>query len=324
MKKFIDKIINYMISNFLKESNFEKKVTEPTLRKKFAYLESWVSIISNLILAVLKVIMGLALNSISLLADAAHTSADVATSVVVLLGFKFSSSPADEKHPYGHGRIEFIATLVISIMLILVGIEFGKSSYTRLIENTAVKGSYSVAVIMVISALFKELLSQFSIELGNRTNASALIADAWHHRTDAIASVLVAIAIIASKFGYYKIDAIFGLGVSALILYTGIAIALDPISKLIGEVPEDDELKDIENYALSVCGVLSIHKINVHSYGSYREVSLHIQVDDNMSLIEAHDISEQVEKVLSENTPCSRVTVHVEPLNNLYYDKVFS
>ncbi len=312
MNKFVSKSVNFMIAKFLKDFKLDRKVTDPNLRKKYAYLEAWVSIIGNLFLSIVKILLGLMLNSISLLADAAHTAADVITSVVVLLGFKISSSPADKKHPYGHGRIEFIASLIISVMLLFVGVEFGKSSYNRFVANTAVKGSYTVAIIMIFGAIFKEWMSQFSIELGNRTNASALIADAWHHRTDGIASVLVAIAIVASQFGYYKVDSIFGLGVSALIIYTGIKIANDSISKLIGEAPEGDELKNIESSALSILGVSSIHKVNIHDYGSYKEISLHIQVNDDLTLIKAHDISEEVERAIEKNTG-SKVIVHVEP-----------
>lgn len=313
MNNLITKSTNFMLRKFVKSSEPDKKVTDPQLRRKYAYLEAYVSVAGNLLLAGVKIVLGLMLNSISLLADAAHTAADVLTSIVVLIGFKLSSTPADEKHPYGHGRAEFIATLVISAMLLIVGFEFGKSSYARLLSNTAVRGSYAVALVMLLGAAFKEWMAGFSIDLGNRTNASALVADAWHHRTDAIASVLVAIAIIASKFGYYKVDAIFGLIVSALIIYTGITISKDSISKLIGEVPEEEELQSIESVAKSVSGVSSIHKINVHNYGCYKEISLHVQVNNDMSLVKAHDISEQVERTIEANIEC-RATVHIEPL----------
>jgi cation diffusion facilitator family transporter len=316
MSDFTIKTVDFMIKKFVKDPTLDRKVTDPTLRKKYAYLEAWVSIVGNFVLALIKVLLGLMLNSISLLADAAHTASDVLTSVVVLLGFKISSSPADKKHPYGHGRVEFIASLIISVMLLFIGIEFGKSSYTRLTANVAVKGSYVVALIMVLGALLKEWMARFSVELGTRTDSSALIADAWHHRTDGIASILVAVAIVASQFGYYRVDAIFGLLVSALIIYTGISIAIDSTSKLIGEVPEDEVLKDIENTALQVAGVSGVHKINIYNYGSYEEICLHVQVEDDFSLVKAHDISEEVERVIEEKTN-SRVTVHVEPLSDL-------
>jgi cation diffusion facilitator family transporter len=313
MGDIVKKSTEYMLTHFVKDNELADSVTDYEMRKKYAYLEAWVSIIGNLILAAIKILLGIALNSISLLADAAHTASDVLTSVVVLLGFKVSSSPADEKHPYGHGRIEFLATLIIAVMLIIVGIQFGKTSYERFIANSIVKGSYSVALVMLIGALFKEWMSRFSIELGMRINSSALIADAWHHRTDAIASVLVAIAIVASGFGYYKVDAIFGLGVSALIIYTGIGIARESASKLIGEAAEKDMIVSIKECALNVPGVIGIHKINVHDYGAQKIISLHIQVDKTMSLIKAHDISEQVERVIEEANVGSKAIVHVEP-----------
>lgn len=313
MKELISRSTDFMIRSFIKGAKVEKRVTEPELRRKYAYLEAYVSVAGNLLLAAVKVVLGLALNSISLLADAAHTASDVLTSIVVLFGFKISSTPADEKHPYGHGRVEFIATLVISVMLLIVGFEFGKSSYTRLVSNTAVKGSYMVAFIMILGAIFKEWMAGFSVDLGRRTNASALMADAWHHRTDGIASVLVAVAIVASEFGFYIVDAIFGILVSVLIIYTGFNISKDSVSKLIGEVPESEELQSIEDIARNVSGVSGIHKINVHNYGCYKEISLHVQVDNGMSLVMAHDISEQVERCIESSLDC-RATVHIEPM----------
>lgn len=308
----INRITDRFILTFIKDVKPEQKVTDSVKRKKYAYLEAYVSIIGNLLLAAIKVVLGLFLNSISLLADAAHTAADVLTSIVVLLGFKLSSSPADEKHPYGHGRIELIATLAISMMLFIVGFEFAKSSYDRLIANTEVKGSYIIALIMVLGAIFKEWMARFSIDLGNRTSSSTLLADAWHHRTDGIASILVAVAIIASDFGYYKVDAIFGLMVSALIIYTGYNISKDSISQIIGEIPSECEINDIKNIALTVSGVRSIHKVNVHSYGFHKEISLHVQVNKEMSLVRAHDISEEVERTIEANMDCKAI-VHVEP-----------
>lgn len=313
MNNLVTKSSDHLIVKFIKNVKPENKVSDPIIRRKYAYLEAYVSIVVNLLLAVIKVILGLLLNSISLLADAAHTASDVLTSIVVLLGFKLSSSPADKKHPYGHGRIEFIATLIISIMLFIVGVEFGKSSYTRLISNAEVKGSIIVVIIMILGALIKEWMARFSIDLGNRTSSSALVADAWHHRTDGIASILVAVAIITSYYGYYKVDAIFGLLVSALIIYTGVSISSSAISQIIGEVPAEDELNDIASIALSVSGVSCVHKVNVHSYGCHKEISLHVQVDNAMSLMKAHDISEQVERTIEANMDC-RAIVHIEPL----------
>lgn len=286
------------------------RIDNPDQRRQVAYLEAWISIAGNIFLAAIKTIFGLMLNSISMLADAVHTASDVLTSLVVIIGFKMSALPADSKHPHGHGRIEFIATLIIALMLLAVGIKFGYDSYQRYVINTPVAGSYIIAAIMVLAAIFKELMSRFSIELGNRISSSALIADAWHHRTDAIASVLVAIAIIASTLGYYRVDAVLGFAVSVLIIWTGIEIFLDSCSKLIGEC-DDSQLETINELARTVPGVISTHDIAVHDYGSQKIISLHIEVDGTLPLIEAHEIADKVEATINNNL-YALTTVHLD------------
>ncbi|HHY13886.1 MAG TPA: cation transporter [Thermoanaerobacterales bacterium] len=313
MDRLVQKSIEILLRIFIKDTVQPNKVTDADMRRKYAYLEAFVSISGNFILAIVKVIMGLLLNSISLLADAVHTASDVLTSIVVLIGFKFSSVPADEKHPYGHGRMEFIASFIIAAILIWVGIEFGKTSYVRLISNIPVKGSLPVAGIMVLGGIFKEWMAQFSIELGERTESAALIADAWHHRTDGIASIIVAIAIIASKYGYYKADAILGMGVSALIIYTGIIIAVESGSKLIGEAASEETINSIASYALSIPGVQDVHDIHVHDYGGHKMISLHIKVDSNLPFVKAHEISSQVEDTIKNKTHCEAI-VHIDPV----------
>ena len=309
MDRFIGGITDYLLKSTVERSNTQP-TDKPEYRKKVAYLEAWVSIIGNIILAAIKMVFGIMLNSISMLADAVHTASDVLTSLVVILGFKMSSIPADEKHPYGHGRIEFIATLLIALMLLAVGVKFGFDSYQRYLVNTPVSGNYLVVIFMVAAALFKELMSRFSIELGNRIDSPALIADAWHHRTDAIASVLVALAIFASQFGYYRVDAILGFAVSILIIWTGIEIFLDSCSKIIGE-SDDSQLERIDELAHAIPGVISTHSIAVHDYGTHKMISLHIEVEGSLPLIRAHDIADKVEDVINEDL-YAVTTVHLD------------
>ena len=287
-------------------------MSDPKLRSQYAFLEAGVSIAGNLVLAVLKVILGLAMNSISLLADAVHTASDVLTSIVVMLGFKIAQMPADEKHPFGHGRVEFLSTLVIAGLLTYVGVEFGKSSYSRLMAGVPVKGSLVVAVVMVVGALAKEWMTRFALHLGKMANAQALIGDAWHHRTDAIASVLVAIAIVASMYGYHWVDAVLGLAVSALIIYTGIELAVSSASSLIGErAPKqlEDQIEDVVGNCSEVKGY---HNVMIHDYGGRKSVSLHILVDRDLSLIKSHDIATEIENALRATIP-GDIVVHVEP-----------
>ncbi len=302
----------WFIRKYTAQTVVEANVVDPDVRTQYAYLEAWVSIIGNLFLSIVKIALGLFLNSISLLADAAHTAADVLTSVVVLAGFRMAKAPADEKHPFGHGRVEFLSSLLIAVLLLLVGAQFGWSSYQRFVAGTPVKGSVIVAIIMLFGAAFKEWMTRFATYLGIKANAQALIGDAWHHRTDAIASGLVAIAIIASGYGYYWVDAVLGMGVSALILYTGLALALTASSSLIGEQAPESLVADISETVMNCRGVKGLHKVVVHDYGGRKAVSLHIEVGDDLSVVESHRIASDVEEAVRSRLPAD-IVVHVEP-----------
>lgn len=311
MDRLTASFTNFMINKTLKEVPVQGSIDNPEQRNKVAYLEAWFSIVGNLVLAIIKGILGIMVNSISLIADAVHTASDVLTSIVVIAGFKLAALPADSEHPHGHGRIEFIATLIISILLAGVGVKFGIDSYERLVANTPVAGSYFVVIVMLLAGLFKELMSRFSIDLGERISSSTLMADAWHHRTDAIASVLVAVAILASRFGYYWVDAVLGFCVSALIIWTGIEIFRESCSKLIGE-NDPQQVEQIKRLALAIPGVMATHDICVHDYGANKVVVVHIEVNKELSLVKAHDIAAQVQDNINQKLYTSSTTVHVD------------
>lgn len=302
----------YLVKRFTDQDDPWSPVSDPEMRSKYAFLEAGVSIVGNLVLAIIKVIFGLAMNSISLLADAVHTASDVLTSIVVILGFKIAQMPADEKHPFGHGRVEFLSTLVIAGLLTYVGVEFGKSSYSRLMTEVPVKGSIAVAIVMVVGALVKEWMTRFALHLGKMANAQALIGDAWHHRTDAIASLLVAVAIVASMHGYHWVDAVLGLAVSALIIYTGIELAISSASSLIGERAPKELENQIRDVVANCSEVRDFHEVMIHDYGGRKSVSLHILVDSGLSLVESHDIATEIEHALKIRIP-GDIVVHVEP-----------
>ena len=283
-------------------------------RARIGFLEAWVSIVSNLLLAGFKVAFGLYLNSISLLADAVHTASDVITSVVVLLGFRAARAPADAEHPYGHGRVESIATLIIAMLLVVVGFEFAGSSISRFVGGEAVRGNLAVAAILVLSGVFKEVLARFSEYLGHKIDSSTLIADGWHHRTDAIASVLVAIALVASRLGYPKVDAVLGLAVAMLIVYTGWELGRKSGSELIGQGAAPVVLSQITETVAAIDGVEGVHGIRLHNYGAGQSlVSLHIEVRQDLHVGESHAIAERVEATLADRMGIE-ATVHVEPL----------
>lgn len=285
---------------------------EPS-RKDIGYLEAWVSIIGNILLFIVKFFSGLSLNSISLIADAFHSLSDVLTSVIVLLGFKMGSKPADEEHPFGHGRVEQIATLIIAILLLLVAYDFGKTSIQRLLNPQLVETNIFIVIFMVVSALFKEWMARFSIFLGLKIHSDTLIADAWHHRSDAIASLLVGVGLIFIRYGKYYIDSILGLGVVALLAWVGIDLLKTSVDFLIGKAPDKELIERIREIVLSVPGVLNLHDVLVHDYQSDKFVTLHIEVEDYLSAKEAHRIALEVQDRLRKKLKSSNISVHIDP-----------
>lgn len=295
----------WLLTRFSPEKNLS--------RKRIGYLEAWVSIIGNVLLFLLKLLIGVAINSLSLIADAFHSLSDVLTSIVVLVGFKFGEKPADKEHPFGHGRIEIIATLIIAFLLIVVTYDLGKSAVLRIISPQKVKFSSIAIIFMITSAGFKEWMASFSIFLGKKINASSLIADAWHHRSDAIASLLVGLGLIFMRFNLYLIDGILALGVAILIGWIAVRLIITSSSTLIGEAPDLELINKISQISLSVPGVLNIHDIYVHDYNTNKVISLHVEVNDNLLADVAHEIATTVEEKIKEKTHAYNVTAHIDP-----------
>jgi len=283
------------------------------LRKRIGYLEAWVSIIGNVLLFLLKLLIGIAINSLSLIADAFHSLSDVLTSIVVLVGFKFGEKPADKEHPFGHGRIEIIATLIIAFLLIVVTYDIGKSAILRIISPQKVKFSSIAIIFMIASAGFKEWMASFSIFLGKKINASSLIADAWHHRSDAIASLLVGLGLIFMRFNLYLIDGILAVCVAILIGWIAVRLIITSSNTLIGEAPDSKLINKISQISLSVPGVINMHDIYVHDYNTNKIISLHVEVNDNLLADAAHEIATTVEEKIKEKTHAYNVTAHIDP-----------
>lgn len=289
---------------------FSRKIRS---REYLGYLEAYISIVGNIFLFLVKLLAGLSLNSISLIADAFHSLSDVLTSIVVFLGFKLGSKPADEEHPFGHGRIEQIATLVIAFMLLIVAYDLGKASIERIMNPVKIGSNIAVVIFMIASAGFKEWMARLSIYLGKKINSETLIADAWHHRSDAVASFLVGLGLIFVKFNLFYIDGILGLVVVILLGVVGIELIKSSVDFLLGKAPDRDLLNRIRDITLSVPGVLDLHDILVHDYQSSKVISLHIEVEDSLSAKDAHRIALEVQDRLKKKLKESNISVHIDP-----------
>ncbi|BCS94400.1 cation diffusion facilitator transporter [Desulfoluna limicola] len=288
--------------------------SDPDVRAHYGAFEGWVSIIGNTLLFAIKLVIGLAVNSAALIADAIHTLTDSATSAVVIVGFKMSRKPSDSKHPFGHGRIEPVATLIIAILLFVAGFELLKQSVASIMSPTVGVASYGTIAIVFATALAKEIMARFSFILGDHIDSDTLKADALHHRTDAFSTLLVIVALIASHFGYLQMDGIMGIGVSLAIFASAWAIAREAVNPLIGEAPPKNLLDDIEGACRAVSHVLGVHDIVVHNYGENRIVSLHIEVPHHLSATAVHEIAEDVEESVGRITG-GMVVVHMDPIN---------
>ena len=282
-------------------------------RWRTASLEGWVSIAVNVLLALVKALAGIVSGSIALIADAIHSLSDVATSAVILFSYRLARRPCDEEHPFGHGRAESTATLVVAVLLAVAGVELAKSAFARLLHPRPVQASAWVLGLVLGTVVVKEALAQFSFRLGRRIDSSALAADGWHHRTDAISSLLVLAAIFLSAHGLPWADGAMGILVGLFILYLGIQIARRAGSELLGEPPDREFVERVKNVALQHPDVLDAHDVIVHTYGPRRIVSLHVGVPETLDLRRAHEIAEEVEAAVTREL-LTHTTVHVDPV----------
>ena len=291
----------------------EQRDSSKYYRNKIGIFQGWVSASVNLLLFLFKLFIGLITGAVSLIADAIHTLSDVITSLIVIWGFNQAKKPADVRHPYGHGRAEYIATLIISILLCVAGIEFIETAIDRIQNPILIKSDLWMVIVLGLTIIIKEITARYAKFLSSKIASGLLHADAWHHRTDAISSFLVMIALIAGNYGYPSIDGWVGLLVALILIYTGFDIARDSIDDLIGTPPDPSELENIREVVIGVPGSLGVHDISVHSYGNEKFVSVHAEINAKKTAAEAHDISEEIESRLKK-TMGVEPTVHLDPV----------
>ena len=270
----------------------------------------------NLLLAGTKFVLGILGHSQAVVADAVHSLSDMGTDLLVLFGIKIWSAPADEEHPYGHQRIETIVTLLISILLAVVAFEIGWHAIERLGEPENRPPLLLAIIGPLVSIIAKEILFRKTRAVGKKIHSSALIANAWHHRSDALSSIpaliMVGVAALAPQWAF--LDAVGAVIVALLILKVAWEIASPALSELSERGAADDDVKAIGKLANSIDGVCSVHRIRTRRLGAGWFVDLHVMVDGELSVREGHDIATAVQFLLLEKGPSvADVTVHIEP-----------
>ena len=308
---------NFLFKWFIK--NYEN-TRDPKVRDDYGKLAGIVGIISNTILCTMKILIGLISGSISIVADGINNLADGASSIITLLGFKLASLPEDEEHPYGHARIEYIAGMAVSVMILLVGFELGKSSLEKIITPEPLEFSWTVVIVLLIAIAIKVWQAIFNISTGKKINSLALIATGTDSRNDVISTVVVLLGILIGHFFNVMVDGYFGLAVAVFILWSGVSLIKETISPLLGEAPDEELVSQIEAMAMAYDGAIGIHDLIVHNYGPGKVfASMHIEVDSSVDVMESHDLIDTIEKNLSESLNIL-LTVHMDPvdINNPY------
>ncbi|USS40277.1 cation diffusion facilitator family transporter [Thermococcus aggregans] len=271
-----------------------------------------VSIFGNILLAILKVLVGLMYSSLALISDGIHSLSDVVTSVIGYIGVKISSKPADKTHPFGHSRFEPLFALFIGMGLFLVAYEIGKDALERIFVGYVIEVNSLMFAVVVVSILSKEAMTQYSLRVGRKLNNQILIADAYHHRSDALSSVAVLIGLLFQKLGFGYGDALAGLIVALMIGKAAVEIVLRNVHYLTGTSPPFELCEKIKKTALEVEGVIGVHDLRAHYVGPKLHVELHIEVPPHLTLKEAHDISEEVKKRIENLDEVEVAFVHVD------------
>ncbi len=293
----------------------EEKIDDPETRSRYAYREALVSIAGNIGLAAAKILIGMMVFSVAIIADGVHTMSDVGTSFIVILGAKASKKAPDSEHPFGHGRYEYIASLVIYLALIAVGIELLITSVGRVLDRSepAIGGlTIPAYAVLMAGILVKEAMARYSFSLAKKTDSNMLRGDGWHHRSDALTTIGVLMGIFLVQAGFPLADALIGMGISLFIAFTGAKMAFDTAAVLAGKNASPEKIREIERAARSVDGVLGVHKIFVHDYRNNRVTTLHVEVDGQTGTDYAHRIASEVEKAVS-GVVNGETVVHTEP-----------
>lgn len=301
-----------LVHKFVKNYN---KVDEEKVRSSYGFLGGIVGIILNITLFIIKLSVGIISKSIAVTADAFNNLSDAASSVITILGFKLSNMPADEEHPFGHGRIEYISALIVAFMVMLVGFQFIKSSFTRIINPEPVNFELIPFILIVISISFKIWLSRFNKFVGESINSSALKAASFDALGDVVTSSTVALSLLVSRWTTFPIDGYIGIIVAFIILYSGFSLVKETLNPLLGSAPDKELVDKIKNGVLSYDHISGVHDLIIHNYGPGRcMASIHAEVPCNISIVKIHDIIDKAEKELSESLRIHLV-IHMDPIS---------
>lgn len=302
---------DFLVNKFIKDST---NIESTEVRTRYGMLASVVGIFCNVLLFSVKLTIGLILSSLAVTADAFNNLSDAASSIISFIGVKMAGKPADAEHPFGHGRIEYIAALIVSFLVIEVGFTFFKSSISKILHPEEISFDLVPFVILILSILVKLWMAFFNNKLGKRIDSKVMLATAADSLGDVITTSATVLSIIICHFTSINVDAIAGLIVSAIVIWSGISIAKDTLEPLIGERVPAELYQKITDIVESYDGIVGTHDLIVHNYGPNRSMAtIHAEVPNDINIDVSHEIIDKIERDVKKDLNILLV-IHMDPV----------
>ena len=291
-----------------------QNTSDPAVRERYGKLAGITGIVCNVLLFAFKLLAGTLSGSVSITADAVNNLSDASSSLVTLLGFRLAARPADEEHPYGHARMEYLSGLAVAVMILVIGVELVKSSVQKILHPEAVAFSALTVAVLAFSILLKLWMARFDRTLGKRIGSAALHAAAADSRSDVIATGAVLAACVIGKLTGLRIDGWAGLLVALFILWSGAGVAKDTIDPLLGAKPDEELVRAIAYLMTSHVNILGFHDLMVHDYGPGRRfASVHAEIDHRIDPLIAHELLDEIERQAKRELHVDLV-IHYDPI----------
>ncbi|MCL2752565.1 MAG: cation diffusion facilitator family transporter [Defluviitaleaceae bacterium] len=296
-------------------NRLEKNAKDAQLRKQYGLASGIIGIFLNFLLFVIKLVVGLFLGSVAIMADAVNNLMDSASSIITIVGFKISAKPADKEHPFGHGRLEDVVGLIIAILIIFVGLEFARSSFDRILNPEDINFSWLSIALLSFSFFVKLWMYGFNKKIGRRIKSNPLLAVATDSRNDCIISIFTVSSLIVAYYFDIHVDGVAGILVSLFFIYSGYKAAHGAVSSILGK-PANKELADsIKEIVLGYDGIIGVHDLAIHEYGMAKLVAtIHVEMDMEKTLGNAHDIADKAAKDVLDKLSVD-LTMHLDPID---------
>lgn len=301
----------FIVKKFVKN---HADVKDSAVRAAYGKLAGFVGIICNIILFAAKITVGTIAASVSITADAVNNLSDASSSIISLVGFKLAERPADEDHPYGHGRYEYLSALTVAVIILVIGVELFKSGVEKILSPEKADLSIATVIVLILSILMKLWMMLFNRKLGKRINSGSLIATAADCRNDVVTTGAVLLASIISHYSGFELDGMVGVAVAVFILISGLGLIKETINPMLGTAPDEEFVEKVREKILSYEGVIGMHDLIIHDYGPCRRfASVHVEMAAEQDVLLSHDVIDNIELDFKNNEGLHLV-IHFDPI----------